>query len=425
MNFAKTFLDLTQYTIPFGHESELEPLLPKDYKKDSIGNYYYEIGNSKTLFTAHLDTATDAREKINHIIDGTIIKTDGTTILGGDNKAGCCILFYMISKKVPGTYFFFLGEESAVHQNLPHGSLLAIEKNPEYFKKFKRVISFDRKEMGQMITRQLGYNCCSSEFAKSLISEFSKHNIDYKEDRTGYYTDSAFFGNLISEITNLSAGVWNEHTTNEYVNIKYVEAVAMAAAKVKWELLPTVREVDNFQTDPRTDDIPKGARTTKDAKLFQAAFSILDELYFICREIRNYQNYLSHFKSSRDYHFTKWHDSDDGLDDNWILSVKDGVITANGKNFKNIEDFKRSLGIERLNRMRFLKLMSNEFDKNGGKLSDARFHFLLYQKGGHIERFEKDVRKSGWLLTRIGKGYELIKETYSMKYLKVFENFTN
>ncbi len=423
MNFAKTFIDLTQYTIPFGHESELEPLLPSGYKKDSVGNYYYEIGDSETLFTSHLDTATDKREKINHIIDSTIIKTDGTTILGGDNKAGCCILFYLIEKKVPGTYFFFLGEESAVHQNLPHGSLMAIEKNPDYFKKFKRVISFDRKEMGQMITRQLGYNCCSSEFAKSLISQFSKYGIEYKEDRTGYYTDSAFFGNLVSEITNLSAGVWNEHTTNEYVNIKYVEAVAIAAAKVKWESLPSVRAIDNYQTDPRTDVVPKGSRSTKDAKIFQSAFSVLDELYFICREVRNYQNYLSYFKSGRDYHFTKWHDSDDLVDD-WTLSVNNGVITANGKEYRNVEDFKRSLGIERLNRMRFLKLMSDEFDKNGGKLSDARFHFLLYQKGGDIKRFEKDVRRSGWLLTRIGKGYELIKDSYSMKYLKVFEDFS-
>ena len=43
--FKQLFLKLTEYTIPFGHESKLEKYLPIGYKKDSIGNYYYEIGN--------------------------------------------------------------------------------------------------------------------------------------------------------------------------------------------------------------------------------------------------------------------------------------------------------------------------------------------------------------------------------------------
>jgi hypothetical protein len=84
MNFKELFLKLTEYTVPFGYEETLEPLLPSGWKKDNIGNYYYEIGNSKTLFTSHLDTACKEREKVNHIVDGNIIKTDGTTILGGD-----------------------------------------------------------------------------------------------------------------------------------------------------------------------------------------------------------------------------------------------------------------------------------------------------------------------------------------------------
>ena len=80
MNFKETFIKLTEYTVPFGYEYTLENLLPSGWKKDSIGNYYYEIGNSKTLFTSHLDTASKDREKINHIIEDDIIKTDGKTI---------------------------------------------------------------------------------------------------------------------------------------------------------------------------------------------------------------------------------------------------------------------------------------------------------------------------------------------------------
>ena len=52
MNFLKTFLALTEYTIPFGYEHTLERLLPEGFTKDQWGNYFYEIGDSKTLFTA-------------------------------------------------------------------------------------------------------------------------------------------------------------------------------------------------------------------------------------------------------------------------------------------------------------------------------------------------------------------------------------
>ena len=83
MNFKENFLKLTEYTIPFGYESDIEHLLPSGWKKDSVGNYYYQIGSSETLFTSHLDVATDEKVKINHVIKGNIIKTDGTTILGG------------------------------------------------------------------------------------------------------------------------------------------------------------------------------------------------------------------------------------------------------------------------------------------------------------------------------------------------------
>ena len=82
MNFKEIFLKLTEYTIPFGYEHELEPILPSGWKRDSTGNYYYNIGDSETLFTSHLDVATDKKEKINHVIEGDIIKTDGTNIKG-------------------------------------------------------------------------------------------------------------------------------------------------------------------------------------------------------------------------------------------------------------------------------------------------------------------------------------------------------
>jgi hypothetical protein len=110
--FKSLFLNLTEYTIPFGEESRLEKYLPSGWRKDSVGNYFYQIGQSETLFTTHLDTFSENLEKVNHVIDENDpykIYTDGTTILGGDNKLGCTILISMIERGIPGTYYFFLG----------------------------------------------------------------------------------------------------------------------------------------------------------------------------------------------------------------------------------------------------------------------------------------------------------------------------
>ncbi len=246
MNFKETFLKLTEYTIPYEQESKLEKYLPRGYKKDSIGNYYIQIGNSETLFTTHLDTYSDKYEKVNHVIEGNIIKTDGKTILGGDNKLGMTILLGMIERGIPGTYYFFIGEEPILSGGL-FGSQNALQANPSFFKKFKRAVAFDRKQTGSIVTRQKARFCCSKEFANTLSEEFTKLGINSKPDPNAYYTDTATFMDIIPECTNISAGGWDEHYTTEYVDIKYAESVLNVACKVKWEELPTEREVIDYQ----------------------------------------------------------------------------------------------------------------------------------------------------------------------------------
>ena len=109
MNIKETFLALTSKTYPYGFEKELSSFLPKGYYNDEQGNYYYKIGNSRTAFTSHLDTACKSQVKVVHKIDGMMIRTDGKSILGADDKAGVTILLYMIEKNVPGLYCFFVG----------------------------------------------------------------------------------------------------------------------------------------------------------------------------------------------------------------------------------------------------------------------------------------------------------------------------
>jgi hypothetical protein len=83
-DFLKIFLELTEYTIPYGYEEKLEPILYKyipGLKKDSIGNYFIKIGQSKTIFTSHLDVYTKRYEKVNHFVRRGVVKTDETTAL--------------------------------------------------------------------------------------------------------------------------------------------------------------------------------------------------------------------------------------------------------------------------------------------------------------------------------------------------------
>ena len=222
--FKELFLKLTQYTIPFGEEEKLEKYLPSGYKKDTIGNYYYEIGNSETLFTTHLDTYCTKYEKVNHVIDEKDtykIKTDETTILGGDNKLGCSILIGMINRGIPGVYYFFLGEEPILSGGL-YGSREALKANPEYFKKFKRCIAFDRRQYGSIVVRQMGRMCCSMDFAKKIAEDFDIRGIKWDEmGGYGYYTDTAIFMDVIEECTNISVGGFDEHYKTEWVDLNY------------------------------------------------------------------------------------------------------------------------------------------------------------------------------------------------------------
>ena len=162
----------------------------------------------------------------------------------------------MIKKGIPGTYYFFLGEEPILSGGL-WGSQNALESNPEFFTKFKRCIAFDRRAYGSIVIRQMGRMCCSMEFAKKIAEEFDIRGIKWdQEGGYGYYTDTAVFMDVIEECTNISTGGFNEHYTNEWVDLNYTYQVYEAASGMSWESLPTVRELeDRFSQDEEESTI--------------------------------------------------------------------------------------------------------------------------------------------------------------------------
>ena len=237
MNIRNTFIELTSKTYPHGYENRLESFLPNGWTMDEDGNYYFEVGTgSKTIFASHLDTVSKDHVNVKHRFEKNIIKTNGKTTLGADDKAGVTILLYMIHNNVPGLYYFFIGEEVGCI-----GSTAAA-KRVEFFSKYNKIVSFDRRGTKSIITHQSSKRSCSDAFADSLAKEYSKFSVKLEKDDTGVYTDSAEFVTVIPECTNISVGYYGEHTHAEYQDIAFLEKLAKASAKVNWESLVIERD---------------------------------------------------------------------------------------------------------------------------------------------------------------------------------------
>jgi hypothetical protein len=236
-----TFCSLTHRTYPHGQESKVLKYINHPLKKDEHNNYYLKIGNSNTMFASHLDSATTKYTDVKLLTyikeNNRFISTDGKTILGADDKAGVTIMLYMIEHKIPGLYYFFIGEEMG---GIGSNDLSRDKDNP-LLKNIKRCISFDRNGYNSIITHQMMHPCCSEEFADKLCEEFNKQGLELSKDETGIFTDSANFVNSISECTNISVGYFKEHTKQEIQNITYLERLCNACIKIDWENLPVSR----------------------------------------------------------------------------------------------------------------------------------------------------------------------------------------
>jgi len=241
MNIKETFLKLTSRTYPHGTERDIFPLINTYLKEDEFGNLFTKIGESDVLFTSHLDTATSANTFVNHVIENNFIKTDGTSILGADDKAGVTIMLYMIENNIPGLYYFFIGEEVGC---IGSRKVSAISDKIKEFESIKKVISFDRRGTKSIITFQSGSRCCSDKFGNALSDALNKADstFEFKNDTTGLLTDSIQFRETYPECTNISVGYQNEHTFSEVQDIDFLEKLANACLKVDWNNLPVDRD---------------------------------------------------------------------------------------------------------------------------------------------------------------------------------------
>ncbi len=241
----ETFLNLTRQTYPHGTEHQLRPFLPDDVEQDEFGNYFLQIGESDVMFTAHLDTCSFIQEDVRHVIRDGFVFTDGRTILGADDKAGVTVMLHMIQNDVPGLYYFFIGEEIGC---VGSGNLAAQHRRRP-LPHLRKVVSFDRRKTGAVITFQSGVRCCSDEFANALSVELNlaEPTFLYAPDRNGLFTDSMSFIDIYPECTNVSVGYEFEHSTSERLDIGHLQKLAEACCKVRWSELPVARDPDRTE----------------------------------------------------------------------------------------------------------------------------------------------------------------------------------
>jgi phosphoribosyl-ATP pyrophosphohydrolase len=262
-DIRSTFLSLVSETYPRGYEKDIFRYLDPNLNKDKFGNYYLIIGDTDVMFTSHIDTVNiSGKTKINLISriknEQEIISSDGTTILGADGKAGVAILLFMIAHKVPGVYYFFVGEET---NGFGSKNVAQEFTRITHLRRIKKCISFDRRNYYSVITSQKYEDCCSEEFASALCEELNKSGLKMVLDPTGVFTDSASFMSLIPECTNISVGYFNAHTTKEAQNITFLKRLAEACLRVNWYNLPVARvieskvNIDTIRIDAKWDSL--------------------------------------------------------------------------------------------------------------------------------------------------------------------------
>ena len=102
------FLDLVKIDSPTGEEANVLKYVNTFLKKFGINSHFDDFGNlyakidgflNPILLSAHADTVEPGRNIKPKIIDG-IIKSDGKTILGADNKVGLAVILDTIRELI-------------------------------------------------------------------------------------------------------------------------------------------------------------------------------------------------------------------------------------------------------------------------------------------------------------------------------------
>ena len=223
---------------PYGYESGVYGglLTAEGFVPDRFGNWHLSIGQSSTLFLAHLDTAGGELLPIPVKRVGDFISSGNDTPLGADDRAGVTVILWMVRNCIPGHYILTVGEEVGCI-----GMRSIVEQEPALLHNCQRAVSFDRKGTGSIVTHQMGRQCCSDDFAEALAEEAWLQGLEWLPDPGGAFTDSYELRGIVPECTNVSVGYLGHHTSSEVQDVAYLTRLCKACCRIEWEKLPVAR----------------------------------------------------------------------------------------------------------------------------------------------------------------------------------------
>lgn len=239
----KLLKSILRYKRPHGSGSENAFIhrfldsIPGIYS-DVVGNRILKIGTSPILWSCHTDTVHRKEGLQKVFYKKNMLRSNGTC-LGADDGAGIWLMLKMIKRRVPGLYIFHRGEEVG-----GIGSMHIANNSPNLLKAVKYAIALDRRGYTDVITHQ-GSRCCSDKFGDSLAKELG---MEYTNSTRGSFTDTANYTDIVGECTNLSVGYFNQHSTLEYQDTKFLVKLLNALINVNPDNLVESRKAGDYES---------------------------------------------------------------------------------------------------------------------------------------------------------------------------------
>jgi hypothetical protein len=215
--------------------------------EDKYGNRILYRENSKVIIACHTDTVhrDEGMQNVRlHKRIAQLPKRSTSNCLGADDTAGVYAALRMIEAGVQATFIFHRAEEIG-----GCGSSWLAKNYPEWLQKFDICLSLDRRGTTDIITSQAGGKCASNTFASSLAAALDMGH----KATAGIFTDSANYTHLIRECSNISVGYQLEHTSNETLDLDYLELLIQRLIVIDWTALTVERAVTDDGWDDRED----------------------------------------------------------------------------------------------------------------------------------------------------------------------------
>ena len=223
--------------------------LPKELEKTHQSvkttiDYIYAKGTVPVLLVAHMDTVhKNPVKKIVRKNKGTLLTSPQG--IGGDDRCGIYIVLEII-KKYNCSVLFVDAEETGCWG--AKAFVRAVERKEIVPAPVNYIIEFDRRNAKDAVYYELDN--------KDFEEWITKSSGNYFKTAYGSLSDICYVAPALNvAAVNLSCGYYKEHTKDEYVNLREMEATIKAAQKIiatevdepfEWRELPKVTKWNNY-----------------------------------------------------------------------------------------------------------------------------------------------------------------------------------